>query len=295
MFKLVNNTFKGVVKANNINLLSQQFNKISINNNCTYKNNDKRFYSAQNPNEDSKIGYLTSESNLKKVLDEGYHQNLKTKEDYVKLIEQETIAKKPDTQYDYTVRTAIPRPEADEMYSHPFTKYDIGDNLIKSQLPKSDYIDNSLLADTMVFKPFNPKRPFLEEPLVIDGVSSGYSKRKRSRAVAKIKLGSGKLTINGRTLADYFPPISFRDAVLQPLVITETIVKWDVDIHVFGGGLKGQAEAARRALGLALVAFDLGYRPALKASGVLKADARKVERKKPGQLKARKKFPLVKR
>ncbi|KAN0050453.1 hypothetical protein ACTA71_003577 [Dictyostelium dimigraforme] len=266
-------------------------------------NINKRYYSTPKQNvddnnnniEDNKIGYVTSESNKSKIL-ENLFKDSKTKEDYIEKFKKESTSKKQDPADVFKVKGAVPRPEIDEHYEKPFLVDDLADDYFNKQLPNSNREDEILpFSDNTRFRPFKPVRPRTQESSVVNGASSGYSKRKRSRAVATVKPGNGEILVNGRTILDYFPSLSYRDNVLQPLVITETLTKWNIQIRAFGGGLKGQSEAARRALGLALVNYDLGYRPALKVSDLLKSDNRKVERKKPGQLKARKKFPLVKR
>ncbi|EFA75159.1 30S ribosomal protein S9 [Heterostelium album PN500] len=202
---------------------------------------------------------------------------------------------------EYDVRGAIPLAEHDEILNHPrldddWAAEEIDDDEDIEDEVQLDDEDNYAQFDSDRFEPFLPARPMARVENTYNGVAHGYSKRKDAKAVALIQLGTGELTINGRTLADYFGNcIAYKDTVLRPLVITETLVKWDIEIRVIGGGIKGQADAICRALALAISNYDLGYRMALRFSGLLKSDIRRVERKKPGQLKARKKFPLVKR
>ncbi|EAL60990.1 hypothetical protein DDB_G0292882 [Dictyostelium discoideum AX4] len=265
-------------------------------------NNNKRYYSTKQNienekqiEEDSKIGLATSDTNRGKLL-EDYYDGSKSRQDYFKKFRDETTPNKQDPADNFRVRVSVPRPEFDEHYEKQLLPDDFADSYLNSIRPNSNREQEELpFSDNTRFSPFRPVRPKIQKTSVIDGASSGYSKRKRSRAVVSIQPGNGSILINGRTLLDYFPSISYRDNVVQPLVITETLTKWDVSIRAFGGGLKGQSEAARRALGFSLVNYDLGYRPALKIAGLLKNDIRKVERKKPGLLKARKRFPLVKR
>ncbi|KAN0032522.1 hypothetical protein ACTFIV_006421 [Dictyostelium citrinum] len=281
--------------------------KTTTQTNIYSNNNSKRYYSTAKQNiankeeeeeeqkEDSKIGFATSETNKGKLL-ENYYDGSKSREDYVKKFKDESIPKKQVPSDSFSVRVAVPRPEFDEHYEKPLLAHDLADDYVNKQRPNSNKEQEILpFSDNTRFTPFKPVRPRIQEVSIVNGVSSGYSKRKRSRAVVSLKPGNGELLINDRTILDYFPSVSYRDNVLQPLVITETLTKWDISIRAFGGGLKGQSEATRRAIGLALVNYDLGYRPALKIAGLLKSDNRKVERKIPGQLKSRKKFPLVKR
>lgn len=120
---------------------------------------------------------------------------------------------------------------------------------------------------------------------------------RRKTAVARIylKSGKGKITVNKRDYTEYFPMATLQYVVKQPFEITETTGKYDVDVNLDGGGIKGQAEALRLAISKALVDINAEYRPMLKVKGLLRRDPRMVERKKFGQKKARKKFQFSKR
>ncbi len=120
---------------------------------------------------------------------------------------------------------------------------------------------------------------------------------RRKTAVARVfvKEGKGDITINKRTLDDYFPLPMFQVKVKQPLTLTETLNLFDIKITVKGGGVKGQAEAIRLGIARALSEIDPEYRSVLKPAGLLTRDPRMVERKKFGQKKARKKFQFSKR
>ena len=121
---------------------------------------------------------------------------------------------------------------------------------------------------------------------------------RRKSAVARVYLaeGKGNITINGRTVEDYFAEESLRYIVNQPFAVTKTEGQYDVKINVVGGGTKGQAEAIRLGISRALSELDReAYRAALKAEGFLTRDAREVERKKPGQPSARARFQFSKR
>ena len=121
---------------------------------------------------------------------------------------------------------------------------------------------------------------------------------RRKSAVARVYLaeGKGNITINGRTVEDYFAEESLRYIVNQPFAVTKTEGQYDVKINVVGGGTKGQAEAIRLGISRALSDLDReAYRSALKAEGFLTRDAREVERKKPGQPSARARFQFSKR
>lgn len=121
---------------------------------------------------------------------------------------------------------------------------------------------------------------------------------RRKSAVARVYLntGSGNITINDRPLDEYFKEGTLKYIVNQPLVLTGTEGQFDIKINVDGGGIKGQAEAIRLGIARALCKVDADtYRPVLKSNGFLTRDAREVERKKPGQPGARRRFQFSKR
>jgi small subunit ribosomal protein S9 len=120
---------------------------------------------------------------------------------------------------------------------------------------------------------------------------------RRKASVARIYLNKGKgaITINKKDYKDFFPVEGLQKKVLQPFSILDLEGKFDVKVNVNGGGNTGQADAIKLAIARALCELDLENRPALKAEGLLTRDPRVVERKKPGQKKARKKFQWVKR
>ena len=121
---------------------------------------------------------------------------------------------------------------------------------------------------------------------------------RRKAAVARVYLeaGKGNITINDRPLEDYFKEETLRYVVNQPLTVTGTEGKFDIKVTINGGGTKGQAEAIRLGISRALSEVDReAYRSTLKAAGFLTRDAREVERKKPGQPGARRRFQFSKR
>ena len=121
---------------------------------------------------------------------------------------------------------------------------------------------------------------------------------RRKSAVARVYLSTGKgnITINGRTLEEYFKEDTLRYIVKQALELTDTTASFDIKANLDGGGIKGQAEALRLAIARALCKVDTeAYRPVLKSNGFLTRDAREVERKKPGQPGARRRFQFSKR
>lgn len=120
---------------------------------------------------------------------------------------------------------------------------------------------------------------------------------RRKAAVARVYLteGSGKITINKKELADYFPSSILQYIVKQPLLKLEVADKYDVMINLNGGGFKGQSEAARLGIARALIKINPEDKAVLRAAGFVTRDPRVVERKKPGRPKARKKFQFSKR
>ena len=120
---------------------------------------------------------------------------------------------------------------------------------------------------------------------------------RRKASVARIYMskGKGNITVNGKDFKDYFPVVTMQFKLEQPFKIADLLGKFDVKANVNGGGTTGQAEAIRLAISRALCELDTENRPALKVDGLLTRDSRVVERKKPGQKKARKKFQWVKR
>ncbi|WP_452599955.1 30S ribosomal protein S9 [Pontimicrobium sp. MEBiC01747] len=120
---------------------------------------------------------------------------------------------------------------------------------------------------------------------------------RRKTAVARVYLseGKGEITVNKKTLKDYFPTATLQYKVNQPLMLTENEGNFDVKVNVYGGGITGQAEAIRLAISRAMCELNDENRGILKPEGLLTRDPRMVERKKFGQKKARKKFQFSKR
>jgi len=121
-------------------------------------------------------------------------------------------------------------------------------------------------------------------------VEQYYGTGRRKKSVARVRLidGTGIITINGRTIDDYFGLETLKLIVKQPLVLTENEAKFDVICKVAGGGYTGQAGAIRHGISRALLLADIETRPSLKKEGFLTRDPRMKERKKPGLKKARK-------
>jgi len=120
---------------------------------------------------------------------------------------------------------------------------------------------------------------------------------RRKSAVARIYVseGKGNIIVNKREFREYFPTTTLQYIVTQPLNIMEAAEKYDIKVNLEGGGIKGQAEALCLAISRALVKIEPEARKELKPAGLLTRDPRKVERKKPGRPKARKRFQFSKR
>jgi len=120
---------------------------------------------------------------------------------------------------------------------------------------------------------------------------------RRKSAVARVYVsdGDGKITINKRELKEYFPTGILQYVVLQPLNLLGVAGQYNINVNLDGGGITGQAEALRLGISRAMLEIVPESRPALKAAGFLTRDPREVERKKPGQPKARKRFQFSKR
>jgi small subunit ribosomal protein S9 len=120
-------------------------------------------------------------------------------------------------------------------------------------------------------------------------------RRKTSVARVYLQKGSGNVTVNNKDYKDFFPVAMLQSKIQQPFNLTETVGQYDVKVNVMGGGINGQAEAIRLGISRALVKISEDMKPVLKADGLMTRDPRMVERKKPGQPKARKKFQFSKR
>src|SRR5437868_15445290 len=120
---------------------------------------------------------------------------------------------------------------------------------------------------------------------------------RRKEAVTRVFIsrGNGKITVNDKDYKVYFPLVYLQNQVESPLKTIDSLDKFDVLINATGGGVKGQAEAAKLGIARVLLELSADYRPALKAAGLLKRDPRSVERKKPGRKKARRSFQFSKR
>lgn len=120
---------------------------------------------------------------------------------------------------------------------------------------------------------------------------------RRKAAVARVYLsvGKGNITVNGKDIKEYITVPQHLNAAIAPLALTGTADKYDVNVNIYGGGVKGQAGAIQLGIARALVEADPEFRAILKPAKMLTRDAREVERKKPGQPKARKRFQFSKR
>lgn len=126
-------------------------------------------------------------------------------------------------------------------------------------------------------------------------VINALGRRKSSVARVYLKKGKGNITINDRDFKEYVNTAFLHHKLQQPLATTETLGQYDVSVNVSGGGINGQVEAIRLGIARALVKINEEYKSALRAEGLMTRDPRMVERKKPGQKKARKRFQFSKR
>ena len=126
-------------------------------------------------------------------------------------------------------------------------------------------------------------------------VVNATGRRKCSVARVYVSEGSGKITINKKDLAVYFPTATLQYVVKQPLELLEATGKYDIKVNIYGGGFTGQSQALRLAIARALVKINAEDKKNLKDHGFLTRDSRVVERKKPGRPKARRRFQFSKR
>ena len=124
---------------------------------------------------------------------------------------------------------------------------------------------------------------------------NGIGRRKEAVTRVFLSKGQGKITVNDKDYKEYFSLVYLKNQVELPMKTIEALDKFDVKINAAGGGMKGQAEAAKLGIARALVELNPEFRPALKAVGVLKRDPRSVERKKFGHKKARRSYQFSKR
>lgn len=130
---------------------------------------------------------------------------------------------------------------------------------------------------------------------MIGNYNYGTGRRKSSVARVFIKHGTGKITINGRALDDFFKRETGRMIVMQPLQVTDNVETFDIMVNVAGGGESGQAGAVRHGITRALIDYDAALKPTLSQAGLVTRDAREVERKKVGLHKARRAKQFSKR
>jgi small subunit ribosomal protein S9 len=123
----------------------------------------------------------------------------------------------------------------------------------------------------------------------------GTGRRKSSVARVFLRRGTGKFTVNGRTLEQYFARETGRMIVRQPLALTDNLTSFDIQVNVIGGGESGQSGAVRHGITRALIDYDATLKPVLSKAGLVTRDAREVERKKVGLRKARRRKQFSKR
>jgi small subunit ribosomal protein S9 len=126
-------------------------------------------------------------------------------------------------------------------------------------------------------------------------VINTLGRRKTAVARAYLQAGNGEIVVNKKDYKVYFPTTALQYKINQSFALTATVGQFDVQVNVKGGGITGQVEAARLAIARALIKVDAEHKPALKAEGLTTRNPKMVERKKPGQKKARKRFQFSKR
>jgi small subunit ribosomal protein S9 len=126
-------------------------------------------------------------------------------------------------------------------------------------------------------------------------IFQGTGRRKRAVARVKLTLGQGVITVNKKTVDDYFPRASWVQIVRQPLDVTQSLSRFNVDVKCEGGGVSGQAGAVRHGIARALLEMDESLREPLRRNGLLTRDPREKESKKYGRKRARKRFQFSKR
>ena len=126
-------------------------------------------------------------------------------------------------------------------------------------------------------------------------VINAVGRRKSAVARVYVSEGTGKITINKSDITDFFPSAILQYVVKQPLLLLDAVEKYDIKANLDGGGFTGQSQALRLAIARALVKINAEDKKALKDKGFLTRDSRAVERKKPGQPKARRRFQFSKR
>ena len=133
--------------------------------------------------------------------------------------------------------------------------------------------------------------------MILSNMETVHAIGRRKASVARVYVseGEGNILVNGKEYKEYFPLETLQYKIDQPFKIIDAQGKYDIKVNVSGGGINGQADAIKLAIARSLCKIDIENRPSLKEVGLLTRDSRVVERKKPGQKKARKKFQWVKR
>lgn len=126
-------------------------------------------------------------------------------------------------------------------------------------------------------------------------IINALGRRKTSVARIYMSAGTGNFVVNGKDMKVYFPTLMLQNDINRPFELTSTVGQFDIKANIDGGGVSGQADALKLAISRALVKHNAELKPSLKVESMLTRDPRMVERKKPGQKKARKRFQFVKR
>ncbi len=131
--------------------------------------------------------------------------------------------------------------------------------------------------------------------MAVTYIANALGRRKCAVARVYVAEGSGKISINGRDLTEYFPSTILQYVVKQPLNLLDVAEKYDIKVNLYGGGYTGQSQALRLAIARALVKINAEDKKTLRSEGFMTRDSREVERKKPGRPKARRRFQFSKR
>lgn len=169
------------------------------------------------------------------------------------------------------------------------------DSVTSADTPTPAAPDPQLPAVDIGSQAVTQQQPARTPTAPTSGVFIGTGRRKSAVARVRVTPGSGKILINERELANYFPELDERQAVNDPLVATRTEKNFDVRVKVRGGGHRGQSDAIRLGIARALVRADTAFELTLRDKGYLTRDSRVVERKKYGRRKARRRFQFSKR
>lgn len=195
---------------------------------------------------------------------------------------------KEDSFYDHFLKNQI-RYWAENLQTntHLIRERNVRSKRVKTVIPW-EYMITSKFEPVEIINKFDPI-------LSKEGKAVAYGRRKRAKAMAYLYPGTGKITVNSISMAEYFPDMVCRDRLIRPFKATDSMCEFDVDVNVHGGGIMGQSDACKLAIAHAMAKYEPRMKEFLREFGLLKRDIREVERKKTSMYKARKAYPWVKR